>query len=114
MSNEQIRASDTSGLLQPLTVPNRKCESNSIYFIVHLPRTQKYFDNFFVVADGLTKATRFIPTTTILITLRVAKLFFSKIVMNYGLARGIICGRNRKFVSIFWKYFSNCVGPKLI
>ena len=31
------------GLLQPLTVPNLKFESISIYFIVGLPKTQNNF-----------------------------------------------------------------------
>ena len=35
------------GLLQPLTVPNKKWESNSMYFIVDLPRTHKGFDSIF-------------------------------------------------------------------
>lgn len=62
-------------LLQPLTMPNRKWESMSMDSIVDLSRTQKDFNNIFVVVDRLTKAAQFIPTTIIVTILGVVVLF---------------------------------------
>jgi hypothetical protein len=43
--------------------------------IVDLPRTQKDFDNIFVVVDILTKVAQSIPTTIIVTILGVVVLF---------------------------------------
>jgi hypothetical protein len=101
------------GLLQPLSVPNRKWESISMDFIVDLPKTQKGFDSIFVVVDRLTKVARFIPTVTTVTASGVAELFFKEIFGNYGLPREIICDRDRKFVSEFWKSLFKLCGTKI-
>ena len=91
-------------------MPNRKWESIFIDFIKNLCRTQKDFGSIFVVVDRLTKVARFIPTTTIVIALGVVELFIKDIFVNYGLPQEIICDRNRKFLSKFWKsLFKLCV-----
>ena len=103
-----------SRLLQPLIVPNRKRESISMDFIVDLPRTQKGFDSIYVVVDGLTKVARFIPTTTSVTSSRVVVLFLKEIFVIYGLPQEIICDRDRKFVSEFWKSLFKLCGTKII
>ena len=91
-------------------MPNRKWESIFIDFIKNLCRTQKGVGSIFVVVDRLTKVAPFIPTTTIVIALGVVELFIKDIFVNYGLPQEIICDRNRKFVSEFWKsLFKLCV-----
>ena len=72
-------------MLQPLIVLVRKWESNSMDFIVNLPRNQEGFDSIFVLVNRLTKVARFVSTTTIVIALGVAELFFREIFVNHGL-----------------------------
>ena len=60
-------------------------------FIVGLPMSQKGYDSILVVIDRLTKMARYIPTTTTVIALGVAELFFKQIFVNYGLPQKIIC-----------------------
>ena len=52
------------GLLEILSMPNRKWDSISMDFVVDFPRTQKCFDSIFVFVDRLTKVARFVLTTT--------------------------------------------------
>jgi hypothetical protein len=53
-----------TGLLQPLTISERKWEVVTIDFIIGLPRTIKHYDSIMVVVDKLTKVSNFIPLKT--------------------------------------------------
>jgi hypothetical protein len=52
------------GLLQPLSIPDWKCDDISMYLIVGLPLTAHKFDLIWVIIDRLTKSTHFIPVNT--------------------------------------------------
>ena len=59
------------GLLQPLEIPEGNWESISMDFIVGLPNTQRGHDAIWVVVDRLTKMAKFIPTKTMVSTLKL-------------------------------------------
>jgi hypothetical protein len=50
----------STGLLQPLPIPEWKWEVVTMDFIIKLPRTNKQHDSIMVVVDKLTKAAHFI------------------------------------------------------
>jgi hypothetical protein len=50
------------GLLQPLSILEWKWDDISMDFIVVLPMTAHKFDLIWVIVDGLSKSTHFIPT----------------------------------------------------
>lgn len=71
-------------------------------FITHLPKTKDGFDAIFTVVDRLSKFVTFIPTTTDVSTVDVARLFLDNIVTKYGMPAKIISDRDSKFLSNFW------------
>jgi hypothetical protein len=52
------------GLLQPLSIPDWKCDDISMDFIVGLPLTAHKFDSIWVIIDRLTKSVHFILVHT--------------------------------------------------
>jgi hypothetical protein len=52
------------GLLQPLTIPEKKWEVITMDFIIGLPRMNKQHDSIMVVVDKLTKASHFMSAKT--------------------------------------------------
>jgi hypothetical protein len=50
--------------LQPLKVPEWKCEEVGIDFIVGLPRTRDGYDSIWVIVHRLTNVAHFIPVKT--------------------------------------------------
>lgn len=54
-------------------------------FIVDFSKTQKCFDNMFVVVGRLTKVAQFRPKMTTLTTSRVVELFVEEIFVNHRL-----------------------------
>ena len=91
------------GLLHPLEIPNGKWESISMDFIVGLPTTNCGHDAIWVVVDCLTKMCRFIPTKTMVKTLKLARLFVENVYKLYGLPSNIVSDCNQKFNSHFWR-----------
>jgi hypothetical protein len=60
------------GLLQPLSIPEKKWEVITMDFITRLPRTNHKHESIMVVVDKLTKATHFVPMKTMHTTTNIA------------------------------------------
>jgi hypothetical protein len=86
-----------TGLLQPLSIPEQKRESISMYFITDLPKVQGK-DCIYVVVDRLTKFAPFYDIPTEYGAVQVAELFFKEVFRLHGLPRNIISDRDSRFV----------------
>src|SRR4051812_24646966 len=103
-----------AGLLQPLPVPNRNWEQISMDFIVQLPestRTKK--DAIVVFVDRLSKQVHLEATNTTATASDIAKIFFDTIFRHHGLPTVIVCDRDVKFTSNFWKALFSLTNTKI-
>jgi hypothetical protein len=73
-----------AGLLQPLKIPEWKCEEIGMDFIVRLPRTQAGYDSIWVIVDRLTKVAHFIPVKTTYSGAKLAELYVSNSMPTRG------------------------------
>jgi hypothetical protein len=73
-----------AGLLQPLKIPEWKCEEIGMDFIVRLPRTQAGYDSIWVIVDRLTKVVHFIPVKTTYSGAKLAELYVSNSMPTQG------------------------------
>ena len=90
------------GKIQPLDIPQMKCECISMDFITALPKVTGNFDSIFVVVDWLRKVAHLIPTRTTASASNIAQLFVKEIVRLHGVQARIISDRDAKFTSKFW------------
>jgi hypothetical protein len=67
----------TTGLLQPLKIPEWKWEEIGMDFIVGLPRTKAGCDSIWVLVDHLTKVTHFITVKATYSDAKLAELYMS-------------------------------------
>ena len=102
-----------AGLLQPLPVPEWKCEVISMDFITGLPMTWRQHDSIMVVVDRLTKVAHFIPVKSTYEAGDIAKIFMKEIFKLHGLPKEIVSDRDVKFTSNFWKGLFADLGTKL-
>jgi hypothetical protein len=90
-----------TGLLQPLSIPEKKWEVMTMDFITGLPRMNKKHDSIMVVVDKLTKASHFVPMKTTHTTTNIAEIFMKEIVRLHGIPRKIVSDKDTKFTSNF-------------
>ena len=102
-----------AGLLESLPVPKHKFDSISMDFVVQLPKTKRGYDAIVVFVDRLTKTIRAEPTMTDATAPDTAKIFFRTIFRNYGLPTSIMCDRDSKFTSNFWKALFKMLGTRI-
>jgi hypothetical protein len=72
-----------AGLLQPLPIPEWKWDNVGMDFITGLSRTKSGYDSIWVVVDRLTKVAHFIPVKTTYTSARLAKIYMSRVYMEF-------------------------------
>ena len=83
-------------------IPTHPYQSISMDFIVNLPWSEGY-NAIHVTVDRLTKHGIFTPTTTGLNAEDFGALFVKKVASRFGLPESIICDRDPRWTSDFWK-----------
>jgi transposase InsO family protein len=100
-------------LLQPLQIPEWKCDEIGMDFIVGLPRTRTGYDSIWLVVDRLTKAAHFIPVKTTYNSAVLAELYMARIVCLHGVPKKIVSDRGTQFTSHFWQQLHEALGTHL-
>jgi hypothetical protein len=100
------------GLLQPLSIPNRKRDDTSMDLIVGLPLTARKFDSIWVIMDSLTKSAHFKPINTAYKVQKYAEIY--NVLCFHGVPKMIISNRRSQFVACFWEQLSASLGTHLI
>jgi hypothetical protein len=103
-----------AGNLQSLSIPEWKCESICMDFIVGLPHTSCGYNSIWVIVDRLTKSAHFIPVATTYRVGQYVELYKSHIVRYHGIPKTIISDRGFIFVARFWEQLHECLGTHLI
>ena len=92
----------TRAPLQPHNVPEGPWHTIALDLIGPLPESQGY-DAILTVIDKFTKKAFFIPTTSTITSLGVAKLYWDNVFRENGLPRKMISDRGTQFLSNFMK-----------
>ncbi|GJU92538.1 putative reverse transcriptase domain-containing protein [Tanacetum coccineum] len=79
----------------------------------YLPKSSQGFDTIWVIVDRLTKSAHFLPIKENDPLDKLARLYLNRIVARYGIPVLIICDRNRRFTSNFWKSFQKALGTDI-
>ena len=100
------------GYLIPNPIPDRPYQSIAMDFIVNLPWSDG-FNVIHVTVDRLTKHGIFSPATTGLNAEDFGTLFVKKVVCCFGLTESIICDRDPRWTSDFWRGVAKCLRTKM-
>ncbi|GJY52766.1 putative reverse transcriptase domain-containing protein [Tanacetum coccineum] len=99
-----------SGLLVQPEIPEWKWDNITMDFITKLPRSSQGFDTIWVIVDRLTKSAHFLPIRENDPLDKLARLYLNRIVARHGIPASIICDRDGRFTSNFWRSFKNALG----
>ncbi|GKE86798.1 putative reverse transcriptase domain-containing protein [Tanacetum coccineum] len=79
-------------------------------FITKLPRSSQGFDIIWVIVDRLIKSAHFLPIRENDLLDKLARSYLNRIVARHGIPASIICDRDERFTSNFWKSFLKALG----
>ncbi|GKB86035.1 putative reverse transcriptase domain-containing protein [Tanacetum coccineum] len=82
-------------------------------FITKLPKSSQGFDTIWVIVDRLTKSAHFLPIKENDPLDKLARLYLNRIVARHGIPISIICDRDGRFTSNFWRSFQKALGTYL-
>ncbi|GJU75861.1 putative reverse transcriptase domain-containing protein [Tanacetum coccineum] len=102
-----------SGLLVQPAIPEWKWDNIMMYFINKLPKSSQGFDTIWVIVDRLTKSAHFLPIRENDPLDKLARLYLNRIVARHGIPVSIICDRDGRFTSNFWRSFQKALGTDL-
>ncbi|GJR17796.1 putative reverse transcriptase domain-containing protein [Tanacetum coccineum] len=102
-----------SGLLVQPEIPEWKWDNITMDFITKLPRSSQGFDTIWVIVDRLTKSAHFLPIRENDPLDKLARLYLNQIVARHGILASIICDRDGRFTSNFWRSFKKALGTDI-
>ncbi|GKA73205.1 putative reverse transcriptase domain-containing protein [Tanacetum coccineum] len=82
-------------------------------FITKIPRTSSGYDTIWVVVDRLTKFAHFLPMRENDSMDKLERLYMKEIVTRHVIPVLIICNRDGRFTSNFWRAFQRTLGTHL-
>ncbi|GJX50821.1 putative reverse transcriptase domain-containing protein [Tanacetum coccineum] len=102
-----------SGLLVQPAIPEWKWDNITMDFITKLPKSSHGFDTIWVIVDRLTKSAHFLPIRENDPLDKLARLYLNRIVARHGIPVSIICDRDGRFTSNFWRSFQKALGTDI-
>ncbi|GJZ74245.1 putative reverse transcriptase domain-containing protein [Tanacetum coccineum] len=102
-----------SGLLVQPEIPQWKWDNITMDFVTKLPKTSNGYDTIWVIVDRLTKSAHFLPMRENDSMGKLAKLYLKEVVTRHGIPVSIICDRDGRFTSGFWRAFQKALGTRL-
>ncbi|GKA50469.1 putative reverse transcriptase domain-containing protein [Tanacetum coccineum] len=99
-------------LVQP-KIPEWKWDNITIEFVTKLPKTSKGYDTIWVIVDRLTKSAIFTPMRETDPMDKLARIYLKEVVTRHGIPVSIICDRDPRFASNFWRSLQNALGTNL-
>ncbi|GJR62699.1 putative reverse transcriptase domain-containing protein [Tanacetum coccineum] len=102
-----------SGLLVQPKIPEWKWDNITMDFVTKLPKTSQGYDIIWVIVDRLTKSAIFTPMRETDPLDKLARLYLKEVVTRHGIPVSIICDRDPRFASNFWRSLQNALGTNL-
>nr|GEW27860.1 reverse transcriptase domain-containing protein [Tanacetum cinerariifolium] len=99
-------------LVQP-TISEWKWDNIMMDFITKLLKSPQGFDTIWVIVDRLTKSAHFLPIKENDPLDKLARLYLNRIVARHRIPVSIICDRDGRFTSNFWRSFQRALGTDI-
>ncbi|GJW87873.1 putative reverse transcriptase domain-containing protein [Tanacetum coccineum] len=102
-----------SGLLVQPDIPQWKWNNITMDFVTKLPKSSQGYDTIWVIVNRLTKSAIFVPMKETNPLEKLARMYLKEVVMRHGTPVSIICDRDPRFASHFWRSLQKALGTNL-
>ncbi|GJS53456.1 putative reverse transcriptase domain-containing protein [Tanacetum coccineum] len=99
-----------SGLLVQLEIPQWKWDNITMDFVTKLPKSSQGYDTIWVIVDRLTKPVIFTPMRETDSMEKLTRMYLKEVVTRHGIPVLIICDRDPRFTSNFWRSLQKALG----
>ncbi|GKF99995.1 reverse transcriptase domain-containing protein [Tanacetum coccineum] len=82
-------------------------------FIIKLPKSSQGYDTVWVIVDRLTKSAVFVPMRETDPMEKLERMYLKEESMRHGIPVSIICDRDPRFASNFWRLLQKALGTNL-
>ncbi|GJY69869.1 putative reverse transcriptase domain-containing protein, partial [Tanacetum coccineum] len=79
-------------------------------FVTKLPKSSQGYDTIWVIVDRLTKSAIFMPMRETDPMDKLARMYLKEVVTKHGIPVSIICDRDPRFASNFWRSLQKALG----
>ncbi|GKB41799.1 putative reverse transcriptase domain-containing protein [Tanacetum coccineum] len=94
-------------------IPEWKWDNITMDFITKLPKSSQGYDTIWVIVDRLTKSAIFVPMMETDPMEKLARMYLKEVVTRHEIPVSIICDRNLRFASNFWRSLKKALGTNL-
>ncbi|GJS33190.1 putative reverse transcriptase domain-containing protein [Tanacetum coccineum] len=101
------------GLLVQPDIPQWKWDNITMDFVTKLPKSSQGYDTIYVIVDRLTKSAISVPMRETDLMEKLARMYLKEVVTRHGIPVSIICDRNPRFASNFWRSLQKDLGTNL-
>ncbi|GJX59770.1 putative reverse transcriptase domain-containing protein [Tanacetum coccineum] len=102
-----------SGLLVQPEIPQWKWDNITMDFVTKLPKSSQGYNTIWVIVDRLTKSAIFTPMRETDSMEKLARMYLKEVVTRHGIPVSIICDRDPRFASNFWRSLQKALGTNL-
>ncbi|GKC60727.1 putative reverse transcriptase domain-containing protein [Tanacetum coccineum] len=82
-------------------------------FVTKVPKSSQGYDTIWVIVDRLTKSAIFVPMRETDPMEKLERMYLKEVVMRHGTPVLIICDRDLRFASNFWRSLQKALGTNL-
>ncbi|GJZ74497.1 putative reverse transcriptase domain-containing protein [Tanacetum coccineum] len=104
---------EPSGLLVQPDIPQWKWDNITMDFVTKLPKSSQGYDTIWVIIDRLTKSAIFVPIRETNPMEKLARKYLKEVITRHGIPVSIICDRDPRFASNFWRSLHKALGTNL-
>ncbi|GKC06003.1 putative reverse transcriptase domain-containing protein [Tanacetum coccineum] len=98
------------GLLVQPDIPQWKWDNITMDFFTKLPKSSQGYGTIWVIVDRLTKSAIFVPMRKTDPMEKLARMYLKEVVTRHGIPVSIICNRDPRFASNFWRSLQKALG----
>nr|GEU50792.1 reverse transcriptase domain-containing protein [Tanacetum cinerariifolium] len=99
-------------MVQP-EIPQWKWDNITMNFITKLPKSSQGYDTIWVIVDRITKSAIFVPMRETDLKEKLVRMYLKEVVTRHGIPVSIICDRDPRFASNFWRSLQKALGTSL-
>nr|GEW77895.1 hypothetical protein [Tanacetum cinerariifolium] len=102
-----------SGLLVQPKIPEWKWDNITMDFVTKLPKSSQGYDTIWVIVNRHTKSAIFTPMRETDPMVKLSRMYLKEVITRHGIPVSIICDRDPRFASNFWRSLQNASGTNL-